>query len=345
MTTVKEAVVASAIPEDIVDNEGWLVQAIDPRARLARLVRMDQSAYRQESFLDDRMLATRRESLLCDLDQLIGRSGEITAPPASWIFHIGHVGSTLISRLLGETDGVLALREPRSLRDLLAASDGERPALAAALARILARRSPDHRHVIVKATSFVSEMASLLVERGGRAIFLYTKPASYMSGILAGENSQAELEALHPVRTARLARRGALGGQFAGNHAEMAALAWACEMTSLEAAADSMPNDDILWSDFDDVLRDVAGWLSKAAGHLGISADSGRFSEIASGPLISRYSKALEYDYSPSLRAELLGEAAREHRQSIDGAIKALHDAAKSFPLLDRALRRADGEN
>ena len=37
---------------------------------------------------------------------------------ARWIFHIGHVGSTLVSRLLGELAGVLAIREPRLLRDL-----------------------------------------------------------------------------------------------------------------------------------------------------------------------------------------------------------------------------------
>ena len=40
------------------------------------------------------------------------------ASDARWIFHIGHVGSTLISRLLGELEGVLSVREPRSLRDL-----------------------------------------------------------------------------------------------------------------------------------------------------------------------------------------------------------------------------------
>src|SRR3546814_11181175 len=35
---------------------------------------------------------------------------------AQYIFHIGNVGSTLISRLLGELPGVLALREPLLLR-------------------------------------------------------------------------------------------------------------------------------------------------------------------------------------------------------------------------------------
>ena len=58
-----------------------------------------------------------------------------------------------------------------------------------------------------------------------------------------------------------------------------------------------------------------------------------------------RYSKALEYDYSPSLRRELLADAAREHRADINAAVGGLPDAAKSTPLLARALNRAERES
>ena len=40
------------------------------------------------------------------------------ARDARWIFHIGHVGSTLIRGCLASCDGVLAVREPRMLRDV-----------------------------------------------------------------------------------------------------------------------------------------------------------------------------------------------------------------------------------
>jgi hypothetical protein len=106
------------LPEGLTKSNEWLVQAIDPRARLVRLVRLDRAAYREASFLDDRLLSQPFESRLCSLDEMVAASARVTAPPASWIFHIGHVGSTLVSRLLGELDGVLALREPRSLRDI-----------------------------------------------------------------------------------------------------------------------------------------------------------------------------------------------------------------------------------
>ncbi|MGC8517731.1 MAG: hypothetical protein ACP5P4_04285, partial [Steroidobacteraceae bacterium] len=39
---------------------------------------------------------------------------------AHYIFHIGHVGSTLISRILGEHPGFHAVREPALLRAIAA---------------------------------------------------------------------------------------------------------------------------------------------------------------------------------------------------------------------------------
>jgi hypothetical protein len=60
---------------------------------------------------------------------------------------------------------------------------------------------------------------------------------------------------------------------------------------------------------------------------------------------MGRYSKALEYDYSPSLRAELLADAAGRHGPDIKAAVTALSSAAKSAPLLARALDRAERES
>ena len=42
------------------------------------------------------------------------------------------------------------------------------------------------------------------------------------------------------------------------NDAERAAIAWACEMTSLEAAAEAMHDRSISWADFDVMLGDMS---------------------------------------------------------------------------------------
>lgn len=329
------------LPQDFTASCDWLVQAVDPHARLTRLVRMGATGYRDASFLDDRLLANKPESRLCALDELLAASKRVTDPPASWIFHIGHVGSTLVSRLLGEV-GALSLREPRSLRDLAVANQQERPMLAHAISRLMARRG-DHPAVNVKATSFVSEYVPLLVEPDAKALFLYATPENYIAGILAGENSVKELTVMHDIRVGRLKQRGIELDGFDLDNASRAALAWACEMTALEAAADAMPGRSILWTDFDRMLDDMAGALVRVASHFGLNASTQRAAELASGPLMRRYSKALEYDYSPSLRAELLREATDRNFAEISMAMAAMREAAKSAPLLDRALRRADG--
>jgi len=335
-------VTSAPLPDRLTDSSEWLVQAVDPHARLARLVRLTDESFREASFLDDRLLAQKPETRLCNLDELLAASKDVPDPPAGWILHIGHVGSTLVSRLLGEL-GALSLREPRSLRDLAEASEAERPMLAQAVSRMMARRG-EYPAANVKATSFVSEYCSLLIEPGASALFLYASPANYIAGILAGENSTRELATLHEMRVGRLKRRGIALHGFEADNAHRAALAWVCEMTSLEASADAMPDRRILWADFDRMLEDMAGWMGRCAEHFSLAASPERIAEIASGPLMRRYSKAMEYDYSPSLRAELLGEATGLNLVEIGAAMAALREAAKSAPLLDRALRRADGE-
>jgi hypothetical protein len=54
-----------------------------------------------------------------------------------------------------------------------------------------------------------------------------------------------------------------------------------------------------------------------------------------------KYSKALEYDYSPTLRRDLIVDAGRRYRREIDAALAMLNQAAEQSPLLARALGRA----
>jgi hypothetical protein len=338
-------ITVAPLPDRWTENASWLLQAIDPQNRLTRMIRMDEAGYRAASFLDDRMLHPGLEVRLCSLDQAMADAELQQREDARWIFHIGHVGSTLVSRLLGELDGVLSLREPRSLRDLIAVGDEEQVLFASNLRRIFSRSFAPNQVALIKATSSVSEQAPMLVPAAGLALFLYATPQNYVAGILAGENSLKELAALYEHRLGRLGRRGIDLRGFDASPAHRAAAAWACEMTSLEAAADAMADRRILWADFDEMIGDMAGWLARCARHFEFTASLERLKELVSGPLMRRYSKALEYDYSPSLRAELLGEAARRHRVDITAAIAALEKAAETVPMLNRALERARRES
>jgi hypothetical protein len=261
---------------------------------------------------------------------------------ARWIFHIGHVGSTLLSRLLGELTGVLAIREPRLLRDLALSPPPVREGYLGPVARLMSRTFGDEEFACVKATSWVSEIASELVPSGERALFMFATPPNYVATILAGENSVKEQRMLAATRAQRLSRRVSTLGA-AHSDAELAAIAWACEMTSLESAADAMADRKIAWLDFDQMLADIPEALRLTADHFGFRTDEAQLRALASGPLMSRYSKALEYDYSPSLRRELLEESERLHGREIESALAMLRSAAEKSPLLARAVARSEG--
>lgn len=327
------------LPEGFVRDAGWLVQAIDPNARLCRLIAMDEEAYRRASFLDDRMLSNAGEVRLVRLDDVLDAGGALADDRADWIFHIGHVGSTLVSRLLGELGGTLSIREPRSVRDLLAFAEQDRQAIGLPLRKLMGRGFPETTARIVKATSFASEFAAALVGPDSHVLFLYASARNYVASILAGPNSTLELRTLEPHRAARLKARGIEVGPLAED-AQRAAAAWMCEMLSLGAAADPL-GERACWFDFDQMLGDMDGALAMCARHFRIDESADRVSQVAGGPLMRKYSKAMEYDYSPGLRRELLAEAVEDHGASIDRAIGWLEQFAARDARVMAALGRS----
>jgi hypothetical protein len=323
--------------EEVSRDATWLAQALDPTEGLVRLVAMDDESYRIASFLDDRMLQTPIDAQIVSWTLVEEAMSDDLRSDARWIFHIGHVGSTLVSRLLGEIGGVLGVREPRLLRDLALAPVDIRHRYIEPVPRLMSRTFSESEIACVKGTSFTSEIADSLVPPGEHALLMYATPRNYVASILAGENSLKELHLLAGSRSRRLNSRGVY--LPAQNDAEQAAAAWACEMTALEQAAEHMTDRRIEWADFDAMLRDMESTLRKIAEFFGF--DTVRVGEIAAGLLVTRYSKALEYDYSASLRRELIGEASERFSTDIDDALAMLQSAAEKSPLLARALARA----
>src|SRR4051812_37836226 len=93
--------------------------SLDVKTDLVNLVRLTEADYARASFLDDRALdrqTARRQLPVGELEAAVADTG--LGENCSFIFHIGHVGSTLLSRLLGGHPAVFALREPAILRSL-----------------------------------------------------------------------------------------------------------------------------------------------------------------------------------------------------------------------------------
>jgi hypothetical protein len=325
---------------EIAQDATWLAQALDPAGGRVRLVAMDRESYRAASFLDDRLMHQTIDAQVVPWPDVERAVAEDLRVDARWIFHIGHVGSTLISRLLGEIDGVLAVREPRFLRDLALVPTEVGQQYIGSIAKLMSRTFGKDEVACIKATSFVSEIAPALVPAGERALFLYAKPRPYIASILAGENSVKELRAYEAPRRERLARRD-IHFPSPTTDADRAAAGWAAEMTALEAAADAMADRKLIREDFDRMLADMRAALERLTDFFAIPVEADRLTEIAEGPLMGRYSKALEYEYSAQLRADVIADAERRYGAEIDAALAMLDSAAESSPLLSRALAPA----
>jgi hypothetical protein len=323
-------------------NPEWLPFEVDLAADRVALLRLSEAEYRAASFLDQRVLTPASE-----IRQTAWSSLDLPAEArrdADYIFHIGNVGSTLVSRLLGDLPTAFALREPAILRSFAASAPREED--FARLLALLSRTFRADQRANVKATSFTSEIAPHLVAPGSRALLLYAAPERYLENILAGENSWQTLAALSPVRLARLQGRcPGLEADISAMHDGLkAALGWACEMTSLEQAAAALPDGSVMWLDFDTFLADPPRHFQAIAAHFGHDADAATARTICEGPLMRRYSKALEYDYSPGLRRQILAEARARHAAPIRDALNWLTTLETRYPAAAQAIRRARAE-
>lgn len=332
------------------DTPRWSPHVIDTVNERVQLVERDEAAFRAASFLDARSVTPETRRDVATWADLAAALPADARRDVQYIFHIGHVGSTLIARLLGELPSVFALREPMVLRGLaemaklhgLPESPWPPEALddrIAIVTALLSRTFRPEQRALVKATSYVSDLAPKLVPPTARTLLLYAPPEAYLANILAGEASRAELHAFAPTRVQRLNRR--VGEPrvrlWELDEAERAALGWACEMTSLRIAALALA-ERALWLEFDAFLADPASGLAQLAAFFGADAPPAQLQALAAGPIMGRYAKAPEHAYTPDLRRQVLAASLNENRAAIRRAMAWLERAAANDPLLAECL-------
>ena len=342
--------------DDIADALGaspeWFPHELALPADGISFIRLRKVDYERASFLDARLVAAPRAKQVLRFDQI---AAAIAAVPLAecrgYIFHIGHVGSTLLSRLVGAHARAFSLREPMILRTFaqLAAAPEERPrqwgdkpdARLSICLKLLSRTFEPRQTAVVKATSFVSELAAGLVSRISqpKAVMMYVAPETYLATILGGPNSRQEARLLAPSRLRRLQRRiGMAGWELTSlSEGEMLALSWACEMSALAEAVHA-GSDRALPLNFDQFLGRPAPILMAVLGHFGIDATEEEVRAILGGPDMYRYSKAPEHAYDADLRHEVLNEARAAHGSEIRRGLLWLDAAAAQFTAVRDAL-------
>jgi hypothetical protein len=314
--------------------------ALDPKTGAVSLIRLTEADYRAASFLDGRVLTPQTISRVIawpEIEQAVAGLPEA----CDFIFHIGHVGSTLLSRLLGAHPKILPVREPAILRTLADSrstwSADTFETRTSAFLKLWSRTFAKDQRAVVKATSIASELASDLLARdyAPKAIFMAVSPETYLATIFGGPNSRAETKVLAQARYTRLNRRiGRPAVQPATlSEGEFIAVSWACEMTALHAAH-VRAQDRVMLVDFDKFLAEPAPLLLAAFKHLGIDASAADVAAILAGPDMSRYSKAPEYSYDSKLRSDVLNQARAQHAGEIARGLNWLDRLSDASPML-----------
>lgn len=345
---------------DFSENPLHFTHLLDLHNDRVLLSRLTETDYRRASFLDQRILQQGLKREFVDWAEL-SAIHDIQSVAPHYIFHIGHVGSTLISRLLGEAGNSLAVREPQILRNLYEISQtiGQPECLWSPetfetrtrnIISWLGRHFHASQKVIIKASSFVSPLASKLLDGQQQALFLYVPLDKYLPTILAGETSLQECQVMAPTRLKRLS---VLLGEPPCNLwdlslAQRIAMGWLCEMITLSAAntgSESQTPDrseHIRWANFDRFLENPANELLRLARHFGLSLSLSDAEVLVSGPIMNSYSKAPEHDYSPALRQQLLQQATRNHNAEIQEAISWVEQLATRYPIVANVMKRVE---
>lgn len=310
-------------------------QKLDLAAGRALLIRMSEADYRASSFLDDRILTPQTQGAWVALDDLRAAAMEIAPCPLHFIFHIGHVGSTLVSRLLSETGDVLPLREPVPLRQLAELFD--RPGgksqggdILEVFLRLWSRGFASTSAVILKATSATARLtpALLAARPEARAIYLTLGAEAHIATLLAGQNSAAEMNGMGPERLQRLRNlTGASDNPQPRSLEELAAMSWLSERLTQQAVLMEYPAR-VLPVDFEEFLQHTEEVLSQVLRHYGLDASGEKIEVMLNSALWRSYSKSPSETYSPGLRNQMLAETRKLYGAEIARALKWLDDLA-----------------
>lgn len=341
------------VRDGVLTDPSIYPQNFDLNREAMLFIRMTRGAFESASFLDDRILTPQSDMRWVRFAELAPwMQGAAPSRPLHFIFHAGHVGSTLISRLLDKAGGVLSLREPLALRSLAnAADDAGAPYSLVSVAQVeillrwclalWARGDADTKAVVLKATSSAQRLAPALLHAApnARAITMNLKLEPYLATLLSGENSYLDLRGHGPERYRRLTRLAAPppAPLQAMSPGEMAAMAWLVEtLTQLQTQRANAAR--VLALDFDTFLSAPADAMRSVCAHFGVEVSDAFIESVPKSPVLQRYSKAPEHAFTPEHRAQLLAQSRALHAGEIRKGLAWVDAMAQRVPAVASAL-------
>lgn len=317
------------------DDPEFLPYRLDPVLRRALWLRMPREARERAAFLDERAMPASPEGAWAGLASI--EAVPVPLQTAHAIFHIGHCGSTLLSRVLEATPAVQSLREPMPLRTLVDAwstrgtptarlSAAQADVLLAGTWRALSRPLAPATQVVVKPTSRCIPLAGPLLDAFPdlRAVLLDMPLRPWLATLFKSETSLTDVATAADERLAWLQSQGLATGLalHALDLPAQCALGWLAEQLRFDALATGPHAARVLRLDFEDVLASPAAEIARLRAHFGFDA-AAQAAALAS-PHWQRYSKAPEHAYRADDRAHDLALAASRFGGEVEAGIAAV---------------------
>ena len=276
---------------------------LDLAQRRVLLLRLTEAQRASAPFLDERARPASAEAVWLPLQDVVEEGRASPSLGACWIFHIGHCGSTLLSRLLQSWPHLQVLREPLPLRSLAAAvcqgvlSGREAATLGDVMVRLWARAPGLLQTTLVKATSSCNMLAGplLSMRKEDRAILLAMPLRSYLATLLKSASSIRDALAAADERMMFLQDVLPASSAMAlpKSAGEICAMGWLAEQVRFEAL--STASERIKRMDFEHLLANPRSALANAVEHLQL--DKAHLDAALASPWWHRYAKAGDHAY------------------------------------------------
>ncbi|HET7651267.1 MAG TPA: hypothetical protein VFL15_11265 [Gammaproteobacteria bacterium] len=332
----------------LANNPDYLLQNLDLVNRRGLVIRITRADYRQAAFLDDRMFRPSMQGAWFALDDLLQATATVPARKANYLFHIGHCGSTLLSRLLGELPNCLALREPlpflalgMTRRDLTAPArlldSVQWQALFDSVIRLQARCYADTDTALVKSTSAASNLLqpALDAHAESRAVLLYLNLETWLATMLRAETNRESVRAYAPAWLGDF--RHLTGDDSlrlpALSDVQQAVLSWATMLLNFTSAAHRNPARTC-WIDFDEFLRQPAEQYRLLTEFLGLTTAAEAPGSPLDSPIMEHYAKDPHQRFNAAQRAQELGEARRHLAAELNAGLAWFEELARRVPAL-----------
>ena len=304
------------------------------------------------NFLDQRILTPSTKANWVSwqvVADIFNQTPESDSPPG-FIFHVGHCGSTLVSRLLTFAEDTQSLREPVPLRILAQDSANinegrsflDPEAVLERLGVLIKMWGRGARHTVIKATSICTDLLPQisLLRPDTRFVFMYNRLETQIATLLAGQNAITDLKGMARFRIQRVQQITGLDLHLSRlSLGKLAALSWLSETTSITR---SLENDaqNIELLEFEALLTDPTTVLRRLMNHLNINTCNATVEKAVLSPVLQSYSKAPEHPYNAETRATILADSRNRFKRNIDEALVWVEGLAGKSDLVAKSLSR-----